>query len=84
MGKQLRTDYFIDSKYAHISAVLFSYSNIGDSIETSDLGRDFFMIHNPLAANPLPLGSFKCGIEYQVEDIGTGINITTLEHENQS
>ena len=83
-GEAIRTDYFIDPKYRFISGVLFSYANITDSIEDSLLGRDFFMIHNPLALNPLPLGTFKCGIEYYVEHSDVGINISTIEHEKKS
>lgn len=83
-GEAIRTDYFIDPRYACISAILFSYANIMDSIDDSALGRDFFMIHNPLAVNPLPFGSFNCGIEYLVEDNSAGIKITTIEHENKS
>lgn len=83
-GAAIKTDYFIDPQYAYISGVLYSYANVKDSIEAPDLGSDFYMIHNPFAANPLPWGSFKCGIEYKVKDIGTGINITILEHESKS
>lgn len=42
------------------------------------------MIHNPLALNPLPLGSFNCGIEYYVEHSDAGISISTTEHEKKS
>ena len=78
--ESIRTDYFIDPKYSRISAVIYSYANVTDSIEVSDLGRDFFIIHNPLATNKLPLGSIKCGIEYKVEVDGEFISITPIKH----
>lgn len=78
--ESIRTDYFIDPKYSRISAVIYSYANVTDSIEVSDLGRDFFIIHNPLATNKLPLGSIKCGIEYKVEVDDEFISITPIKH----
>jgi hypothetical protein len=78
--ESIRTDYFLDPKYSCISAVIYSYANVTDSIEVSDLGRDFFIIHNPLATNKLPLGSIKCGVEYKVEVDDELISITTIKH----
>jgi hypothetical protein len=77
----IRTDYFIDPMYAHISAVVYSYANMTDSIDDSNLGRDFFVIHNPLADHTLPFGSFKCGIEYKVEVDGDLISIQTTDYD---
>jgi hypothetical protein len=76
----IRTDYFIDPTYAHISAVVYSYANVTDSIDESNLGRDFFVIHNPLTNHALPAGSFKCGIEYEVEVDGDLISIQTTDY----
>jgi len=76
----IETDYFIRPEYSCISAVIYSYANVTHSIEASNLGNDFFILHNPLATHPLPLGSIKCGIEYKVEVDGDFINITPLKH----
>lgn len=78
--ESIRTGYFIDPKYSRISAVIYSYANVMNSIEVSDLGRDFIIIHNPLATNKLPLGSINCGIEYKVEVDDEFISITPIEH----
>ncbi|CAG0942100.1 hypothetical protein BROC_01719 [Candidatus Brocadiaceae bacterium] len=55
----IKTDYLINPEYSHISAIIYSYADITSSIDPQDLGRDFFIIHNPLAKNRLPLGSIK-------------------------
>jgi hypothetical protein len=78
----IKSDYFIDHMFAHISAVIYSYANICDTIDDSSLGRDFFVIHNPLAKHPIPLGSFKCGIEYKVEFDGEIISIQTIDYKH--
>jgi hypothetical protein len=77
----IRTDYFTDPTYAHVSAVVYSYANVTDSIDDSNLGRDFFVIHNPLANHALPSGSFKCGIEYEVKVDGDLISIETTDYD---
>lgn len=79
-SQSIKTGYFVDPKYARISAVVYSYANVTDSIETNDLGRDFYIIHNPLAKHPLPVGSFKCGTEYKIETDDNFINITPIEY----
>ena len=76
----IRTGYFIDPTYAHISAVVYSYANVADSVDDSNLGRDFFIIHNPLASRPLSPGTFKCGIEYNVRVDGGFISIETTDY----
>jgi len=80
----IETDYFIDPKYSFISGVVYSYANITDSIKASDLGRDFFIIHNPLAKHPVPLKSIKCGTEYKIEIESDLIKITPIKHERKS
>jgi hypothetical protein len=79
-----KTDYFIDPTYAHVSAVVYSYANVTDSVDDSNLGRDFFVIHNPLANHALPSGSFKCGIEYEVKVDGDLLSIQTTDYEHPS
>ena len=80
-SEQIRTDYFLDSKYSCISAVVYSYAKVTSSINDSDLGRDFFIIHNPMATNKLPLGSIKCGVEYNVQVDDESISVETIENE---
>lgn len=58
-------DFFIDSKQAGVSAVIYCDNNIC-SIPTR-LGDDIFIVHNPNAKNPLPRGFFPFGIEYFVD-----------------
>jgi hypothetical protein len=79
--EEIRTDYFLNPRYACISAVIYSYANLTDSIDQAHLGRDFFTIHNPLATNPLPLGSIRCGREYSAVASSDAISITPIEHE---
>jgi len=85
IGKQdknimIKTDYFLDRNYSCISAVIYSYANVMDSTETLNLGKDFFLIHNPLADNPLLEGSIACGIEYKTEIDDAFLNITRVKH----
>jgi hypothetical protein len=82
-SKPIKTNYFLDPKYSCISAVVYSYANVTDSISDSGLGRDFFIIHNPLATNKLPLGSFKCGTEYCVNVDDEFISILIVENEKE-
>lgn len=76
----IKTDYLVNPEYSHISAIIYSYADITSSIDPKDLGRDFFIIHNPLAKNRLPLGSIKCGIEYDVQNDNSFLRITTINH----
>lgn len=76
----IKTDYLTNPEYSHISAIIYSYADITSSIDPKDLGRDFFIIHNPLAKNRLPLGSIKCGIEYDVQTDDSFLRITTINH----
>jgi hypothetical protein len=80
-SQTIKTDYFTDPTYAHISAVVYSYANVTDSVDDSNLGRDFFVIHNPLAKNALPFGSLKCGTEYAVKVDGDLISIETTDYD---
>jgi len=65
-GSPVSTDVFENPVYAGISAVL--YSNV-DAANYPDLfGADFKVVHNPMAANPIPRGILNFGVEYWVED----------------
>lgn len=72
----VETDYFTNSKYSHISAVIFSDANITDYDDknlTKDylkvIGDEFSIIHNPLAKNPLEPGRIECGAEECIIDL---------------
>ncbi len=53
------TNIFLDDKYKHISAIL--YSNVSAHGFDKDLGSDFILIHNPKARNPLPMDFLENG-----------------------
>lgn len=65
-GTQIPTTSFLNSKYADISAVI--YSNVDVLNIPDNLGNGMLLFHNPLARNPLPLGFLQCGVEYWVDD----------------
>lgn len=65
-GSTVSTECFLDEANRYISAVIFSYANPGMPVERSQRGCDFYTVHNPLAANPLPNGFITCGLEYTV------------------
>ena len=63
---RVSTDIFLDTKYGGISAVLYSCV---DAVNCpSSFGADFRFVHNPLAANPVPRGTLRFGVEYWVHD----------------
>jgi hypothetical protein len=71
-GASVRTSLFLDSTYCGLSAVIFS-----DAYPLSlrkPNGREFKLVHNPYARNPIERGLFKIGREYWVE--GEGIRST--------
>jgi len=65
-GSTVSTECFLDNTNRFISAVIYSYANAGMPCERPKRGCDFYTIHNPLAANPLPEGFINCGVEYTV------------------
>lgn len=64
-GASIRTNLFLDSRYAGVSAVIFSDAN-PLSLPKPD-GRELKLVHNPYAHNPIHKGLFKIGYEYWVE-----------------
>jgi hypothetical protein len=51
---------------APISALLYAWA---DEVNRARVpGREFVVLHNPLATNPLPRGTFPFGREYWFED----------------
>ena len=60
------TEAFLNERYSHISAVVYSWANAGNPIPRESWGSDIYTIHNPKAQNPLPQSFLKCGVEYLV------------------
>lgn len=60
-GSLVSTEFFLDPQYASISAVLFSEANF--LINPTDARKNFLVIHNPIAINPLPQGWLGFGRE---------------------
>jgi hypothetical protein len=61
-GTKIETDLFLNPEYSGISAVIYSYTDAFNC--PTDIGKELLLFHNPLAANPLPLGFLKKGCEY--------------------
>jgi hypothetical protein len=76
----INTNYFLNPEYSYISGVLYSYANANYPIDEEALGIDFYLIHNPLAINPLPKGCINCGIEYDVQIDSSNIKIKSIDH----
>lgn len=65
-GADVSIDYFLQPKYAGISAILFSCSDCCNRVTD---GNDWIVIHNPLATNPLPPKLVSCHREYVANKI---------------
>lgn len=68
----IRTNYFLDSRYRGLSAIIFSDAH-PLSLPKPD-GREFELVHNPNPENRIDRGLFKIGREYRAE--GTRIHST--------
>lgn len=64
-GSSITTDVFLSAEAKYASAVLYSPHHFVNSYHSQ--GRDFRLIHNPNALNPLPKGFLISGIEFWVE-----------------
>jgi hypothetical protein len=64
-GAPVQTDVSLDSDYAPISGVLFSYADVCNAPVV--IGADFVFCHNPLASTLLPRGWLRIGREYWFE-----------------
>lgn len=62
-GSDVATTCFLDPAYAHISAVLFSEANFLMDADSNWANSNVTIVHNPLAAHPLPSGWFGFGSE---------------------
>lgn len=65
-GAEVETLFFTDPAHSDISAVVYSDADLGNP--RPPLGNDLLVIHNPLAANPLPHGLLPCALEYWAEE----------------
>ena len=65
-GSAVSTQPFLDPAYVGISAVIHSISNVaGYACSTKKWGDDFEVLHNPMAANPLPYDALRwCKYRY--------------------
>jgi hypothetical protein len=69
-GSSVSTNFFRDEKYIGISAIIYSEERLTNfpNIQNPDhLGTSFLYLHNPLAKNKLPRGTFKFCKEYWEE-----------------
>ena len=64
------TDYFVSSKYAYLSAVLFCPTNTVSRkyLNGDPVGNDFMLIDNPLATTPTPRNWLKEGIKFWIDE----------------
>ena len=64
-GSEVPMNNFLSRHYECISAVIFCPLSVHHS--RRPYGRNFYVVHNPFAAAPLPLGAFPVGREYWAE-----------------
>lgn len=64
-GATVPTTGFETPGWARVSAVIHSAVDVFNG--TTAMGREFVVVHNPQATNPLPHGLFKLGTEYWAE-----------------
>lgn len=62
----ISTEHLLLTDNEHISAVIYTWYSAFDATEDENLGNDFFLVHNPLARNPIEKGLLPSGIEYFV------------------
>jgi len=81
--REIKTDFFLDERYSHVSAVMYSWANAWNPLSRKNWGQDFYIIHNPLANNQLTPGSFHCGKEFMVSANETSFKMSSVvDHEN--
>lgn len=73
--KPIRTNYFLDSRYRGLSAIIFSDARPLSTPKPD--GSELKLVHNPYAENPVDRDLFKIGREYWVE--GTRIHSTNWD-----
>jgi hypothetical protein len=65
-GANVPTNIFRKKEYSGISAVV--YSDVDAANKPENFGSDFRLVHNKMAKNPIPFGTFKFGKEFWEED----------------
>lgn len=65
-GSAVGTTHFRDATYSGISAVVWGTASVWN--RPGFFGRDLIVVHNPYAANRLPRGWFREGMEYWAEN----------------
>jgi hypothetical protein len=76
LGAEVTTDVFLDPAFSHISAVLFDETDWVNPPEPPS--ADMKLVHNSLAATPLPDGWLPAGYEYWWRD---GARLESRYHE---
>ena len=65
-GNLVSTKPFLDPKFSGVSAVV--HSGVDAANAPVVLGTDFYVLHNPMAANPLPIELFSHWRQYVFAD----------------
>jgi hypothetical protein len=65
-GSAIETVHFRDARYSGISAVVWGTADVWNRPDY--FGRDLVVVHNPYAANPLPRGWFREGVEFWTDN----------------
>ena len=75
-GSPVPTDSFLNPDYSGVSALLGCAT-----CHVSGSSLPLVLVHNPLARNPLPLGSLGAKTEYIAKHLGDELQIERLTHE---
>ncbi len=75
---RVKTDFFLTKDFSGISAILFSYPDIGNL--PTEFGLDFLIVHNPYAKNKLPFCFINLGTEYIPQIDVHEITLTITKH----
>jgi len=78
-GAEVSTELFVNEQCSGISAVMHSYANA--CMTAQPLGVDFLLIHNPLAAKPVPLRLLRSTREYSATSVEDGYVLECQETE---
>ncbi len=79
-GSVIYKDIISNKEYNFISA--FIYSCVDPLNRPENMGDDYIFIHNPMAANRLPLGFLKLGREFYRKDDQIKINDYRIDKMN--
>lgn len=76
----ISTEQLLLKDNEHISAVIYTWYCAFDATDDENLGKDFFLLHNPLAKNPIKKGLLPAGIEYSVGIETDGFSIKKVKY----